>query len=585
MNPYLQFNFKDPTGKKTNYAFYHPLKILETRNITEVKAIFQQIETALNDGYYVAGYVSYEAAPAFNDRYSIHSNPQLPLVWFAIYDQPHKETVSQSRKDYAISNWALTSNYDEYQDGITTIKNAIEHGNTYQVNYTTRLEANFSGDDYSFFKQLTLNQEAPYSAYLNIGQYRILSASPELFFHVKNNKITTKPMKGTAKRGRYPKEDSYHLEHLKNSQKEQAENLMIVDLLRNDVGKLAKPGSVKVPKLFEIETYPTVHQMTSTIEAELRTDTTVFDWFKALFPCGSITGAPKIRTMDYIAELEQSPREVYCGAVGFITPQRDATFNVPIRTVIIDKDRDKAIYGVGSGITWDSTVDGEYEELFTKARLLTEERVQFQLLESLSLVDGNFPLLNYHIDRLLSSGHYFNFTPNRSQLEKCLNHVATTYTKGHYKVRLLVDRNNNLSTDLQAVRAIQQPLSCVLAKSPVDINDPFLYHKTTNRKLYEKHQLESPSDTFSVLLWNEKQELTEFTIGNLVVEDRGQLYTPPIACGLLNGTYRQHMLDQGVIKEKILKKDDLNKFDKIWFINSVRGWLQVDIKNSDMHTN
>ena len=362
-DPILFFEFEDDLGGSNPVLFTNPIKIYQTSDLAEIPSIFRKLELAVDEGFYVAGYVSYEAAPAFEARYNVQTGARLPLVWFAIYQQPTASELNQSNQAYSVSDWSFITNYQNYHAGIKAIKQAIARGDTYQVNYTTRMRANFSGDELTFYQQLVKNQQAPYSAYLNIGDFQILSASPELFFRVKDDKITTKPMKGTIHRGRYLKEDYQLMKQLKSSEKERAENMMIVDLLRNDLGKIALPGTVNVSKLLDVESYPTVNQMTSTITAKLQAETTFFDWFKALFPCGSITGAPKIKTMEYIAELEKTPREVYCGAIGYITPEREAVFNVPIRTVVIDKKDQTATYGVGGGVTWDSTVKNEYEEI------------------------------------------------------------------------------------------------------------------------------------------------------------------------------------------------------------------------------
>ncbi|MRH42101.1 aminodeoxychorismate synthase component I [Aquibacillus halophilus] len=576
MNPYLLFEFANEAGITSPKLFTRPIEILETNKHEEVATIFEKVEHALDSGYYVAGYLSYEAAPAFDPNYKIHNNSTLPLVWFATFENFIDETVFPANQDYSVSNWHLASTYRDYQTGIKNIKQAIEDGNTYQVNYTARLHAKFFGSDQSFYHQLARNQRASYSAYLNTGRYSILSASPELFFRVSGNKITTKPMKGTAKRGRTTKEDQQLIYHLKNSEKEQAENLMIVDLLRNDIGRISKTGSVQVPKLFDIETYPTVHQMTTTIEAELEENTTVFDWFSALFPCGSITGAPKISTMSYIASLEQSPREVYCGAVGYITPKREAIFNVPIRTVVIDSDMGTATYGVGGGITWDSTVEGEYDELLTKAKLLTEQRQDFKLLESLRLENGEFPLLSYHLNRLEDSAEYFQFKIDRVNVIEKLQAYARDHTKENYKLRLLVDELGEIKLDGRIIYPIKEPINCKLAPFAIDVQNPYVFHKTTRRDHYTILENDN-SNIFTTLLWNKDEELTEFTIGNLVLKIDDEYYTPPINSGLLAGTFRQHLLDKAIIEEKVLKKTDLQRADEIWFINSVRGWLKVNL--------
>ncbi|WP_077624894.1 aminodeoxychorismate synthase component I [Sediminibacillus massiliensis] len=578
MNPYLLYEFTD--GKKNNQPllFTNPINILQADQLDEIPVIFEKVENALKAGYHVAGYISYEAAPAFDQHLSVQSAHKLPLLWLGVFEAPQQTKTENEDGNFSLSEWKMDGSIQQYKNGIQQIRQAIEDGNTYQVNYTARLCADFEGDDQAFYRQLTRNQQSNYSAYLNIGKYRILSASPELFFRVKQNNIQTKPMKGTAARGRTTAEDNVQKEYLRHSIKEQSENLMIVDLLRNDIGRIAKPGTVTVPKLFELETYPTVHQMTSTVEAELEDSISVFDWFRALFPCGSITGAPKRSTMDYISELEDSPREVYCGAIGYITPEREAVFNVPIRTVVIDTEERVATYGVGGGVTWDSTAEGEYQELLTKARLLTERRPAFKLLESLKLEDGIYPLLSLHLERLADSADYFGFRLEFVKIEKKLEKYAQANPTGNYKVRLLSADDGSIVLEGKEVKHLSGPVRCAIARKPVDQHDPFLFHKTTHRENYEKHLSGLTPDIFSVLLWNEKYELTEFTIGNIVVEMQGRLYTPPLSSGLLAGTFRRQLLEKNEIKEKILYLHEIPQFDHVWLINGVRGWVEVNLE-------
>ncbi|WP_203340274.1 aminodeoxychorismate synthase component I [Planococcus beijingensis] len=579
-NPYLLYEFRSEDGEIEPLLFTDPLEVFETHLLAEVPTILEKLEQALNKGFYAAGYVSYEAAPAFQAEMVTQPAGEMPLVWFGIFNAPQKAPVlSEEQQPYKVSEWKMASSVEHYQKGIQQIKQAIEEGDTYQVNYTERLSAEFAGSDLAFYRQLARNQQADYAAYLNLGRFRVLSASPELFFKVRNGKLTAKPMKGTAPRGRTTQEDQEQVAALLASKKEQSENLMIVDLLRNDISRLAKRGSVKADPLFTVETYPTVHQLTSTIEAQLDKETTVLEWFQALFPCGSITGAPKISTMKYIAGLEQTPREVYCGAIGFITPNKDAVFNVPIRTVVIDREKGTARYGVGGGVTWDSTSEGEYKELQTKAEVLTAKRPVFNLLESLKLENGQYPLLDYHLARLQDSANYFHFPGNIQQAESELMKLAEKHPQGIYKVRLLQNKAGKLELEAQETAAIGQPVRCAIALSAVDGKNPFLFHKTTHREVYNKASEGLPKDVFSILLWNEKQQLTEFTIGNLVLEKAGRFFTPPISCGLLAGTFRQQLLDQQRIEEKILDKKELETCDAIWLINSVRGWLKVELIN------
>ncbi|MBM7551999.1 aminodeoxychorismate synthase component I [Thalassobacillus pellis] len=572
MESFLQFDFKDRP-----LSFSEPLEIVTADYIHEVQGAFERIEKALEKGYYAAGFIAYEAAPAFDPAYKVHGNTKTPLVWFGIYEQAH---VPKSRVypngGFQVGEWKMDIDMKEYGSGINQIKNAIEAGDTYQVNYTARMKASFHGDEYAFYQQLYKNQQGAYSAYLDIGDYAVLSASPELFFQIRDRQIIAKPMKGTARRGKTVEEDQLLVNGLTESEKERAENLMIVDLLRNDIGRIAKPGTVTVPQLFEVEKYPTVHQMTSTIKAELEEGKRVFDWFEALFPCGSITGAPKISTMEYINELEQSPRGIYCGAIGYITPYREAIFNVPIRTVVLDKREREAIYGAGGGITWDSTAEGEYEELQTKARLLTERRKVFQLLESIKLEEGQFPLLKYHLKRLSDSARYFGFLIDISRVINELDDIADKIPSGTHKVRLLMDHRGEIHVESAPVIRMDS-IKYSLADRPINTENSFLYHKTTNREAYESHVIRAPERADVVLLYNENNELTEFTIGNIVVESEGEYFTPPVSCGLLQGTYRQKLLDEKVLREKVIKKKHLFDFDSVWMINSVRGWVKAQI--------
>ncbi|UOQ85275.1 aminodeoxychorismate synthase component I [Gracilibacillus salinarum] len=570
--PFLQFNFNQDIQQ-----FIDPVQVWKTDNIKQVHRIFQEIEDYLNNGYYIAGFVSYEAAPAFDPAYEVNTNQQLPLIWFGAYEKIVNKQTDTEQSLQQLSNWHITTDYQQYHKHIHHIKNAIAEGNTYQVNYTTRLEANFNGSAYHYYQQLLANQHASYCAYLDIGTQQILSVSPELFFSVENNRITTKPMKGTIKRGKTFEEDEQLKKRLKHSTKDQAENVMIVDLLRNDLGRIAKPGSVRVKSLFDIESYPTVHQMTSTITAELETNT-IYEWFRALFPCGSITGAPKVETMKYIATLENTPREIYCGAIGFISPDRSATFNVPIRTVLINGN--KATYGTGGGITWDSSSEGEYQELQQKAEILKQQHKEISLIESLLLKDGEYPLLEEHLSRLANSAQYFGFSFSEHPIRSKLLSLAARSTSGSYKVKLIYHRDGEMELNSEMVTSITQPISAIIAPFAVNKEEIYLYHKTTNRSTYNKISEHQPEEVFTSLLWNKNRYVTEFTIGNIVIEKNGEFFTPPVSDGLLPGTFRQRLLLENKIKEKSISLNELDNCDQIWFINSVRGWLKVNISDS-----
>lgn len=576
IEPLLSFEYADSSGEIQPLTFGNPQKIIVARTIDEVLPSLQLVQDAVNNGLYAAGFLSYESAPAFDIALKVSDELSMPLLWFGLFSEPQYYPLSSSGS-YKHTKWHSSVSIDEYQTAISKIKQFIASGDTYQVNYTIRFSSQFQGDDIAFFEKLKRAQASNYCAYINTGEHSIISASPELFFHLKEDRITTRPMKGTAKRGNSLTEDKAMSKWLYQSEKNRAENVMIVDLLRNDLGLIAEVGSVQVTKLFEIERYPTVHQMTSTITAKLSESTTLVDIFKALFPCGSITGAPKIRTMELINDIETTPRGVYCGAIGYITPNKEAIFNVPIRTVVIDRGSGESFYGVGGGVTWDSTVEGEFNEILEKARFLEREYPEFQLLESLLLRDGKYFLLEEHLNRLQNSAQYFSGFPfNRKIVQKALQDFARENNNGELKVRFLLAKNRMMTIEASPISQLESPLKVKLADEPIIKDNPFLYHKTTNRDVYIRFQ-KKYKDVFDVLLWNDTEELTEFTNGNVVLELDGQLWTPPVTSGLLAGTFRESLLNKREIKEKIVTLSHLKKCTKVWFINSVRKWVEVDI--------
>ncbi|HET9004491.1 MAG TPA: bifunctional anthranilate synthase component I family protein/class IV aminotransferase, partial [Gemmatimonadaceae bacterium] len=427
-------------------------------------------------------------------------------------------------------------------------------------------------DPLALYQRMRDAQPSGYCAYLDLGRHCILSASPELFFHRSGDRITTRPMKGTAGRGRWLEEDDAAALALASSEKERAENVMIVDLLRNDIGRIARPGSVRVSSLFAVERHPTVLQMTSTIEAELAPRTTLRDIIAALFPCGSITGAPKVAAMQKIAALERSPRGVYCGAIGHISPDGDAIFNVAIRTAWVDRDTSTIEYGVGGGITWDSAASAEYDEIRAKSAIVTSATPSFELLETMRLTRDGYVRRERHLARLADSARYFGIPVDMHAVERALDVHARATSDFPRRVRLLVARDGTPRVEdrpLGGDATSATPQTMALATSPVSSADPFLFHKTTHRAVYDKHRAEHP-DVFDVLLWNEKGELTEFTIGNVVVRLDGVDWTPPRECGLLAGTYRAELLERGEIRERRLRVEDLRRAEAVWLVNSLR---------------
>lgn len=573
--PLLSFEFATSTGEIKPLTFQNPKEIIVAETTNEVLPCLKKVEEAVQNGYYAAGFLSYESAKAFDSSYKVKEHFKMPLLWFGIFSEPLNKQI-KGEKDFSLTEWTPSITKEQYNAAIDQIKQNIAQGNTYQTNYTIRLHSTFQGDSIAYFERLKRAQKANYCAYMDIGDFKILSVSPELFFHIEDEKITTRPMKGTIKRGKTLKEDEEKIKELYDSEKNRAENVMIVDLLRNDIGTIAQLGSVQVEKLFQIEQYPTVHQMTSTITGILQDGITLKDVLKGLFPCGSITGAPKIKTMEIIEQLENEPREVYCGAIGYITPTKEAIFNVPIRTVVINEKISQATYGVGGGITWDSTSKDEYYEIVAKAKVLEEVRPEFDLLESVLLSNGQYFLLRNHLNRLEKSSKYFQFKMDKNGIGQALQQYAQQFPTGDYKIRLLLKQDGTFSIEGQKVSKFQEPLKVTLADEPITSSDIFLYHKTTNRQIYTQFKKRNP-EVFDVLLWNERRELTEFTNGNVVLELDNRFVTPKVESGLLAGTFRESLLEEGKIQEKILTIDDLKKSKNVWFINSVRKWIKVEL--------
>ena len=447
------------------------------------------------------------------------------------------------------------------------------------MNYTARLRAHFTGDPFTLYHDLVTAQSGGYGAYLDTGAFQVLSASPELFFDriagpSETDRIVTRPMKGTAERGRWLGEDEARRGALESSEKDRAENLIIVDLLRNDLGRIAEFGTVRVEDLLTAERYDTVWQLTSTIAAEVDRDLGLVEVFRALFPCGSITGAPKVRTMEIITATETEPRGVYTGAIGFISPAGApgprASFSVGIRTVVVETATGSAEYGIGGGITYDSIPSEEYREARLKAKVLTYGRSDFRLLETVRWdPDHGWYWLDRHLDRLEDSAAYFAVPIDRGMVLTEMEIVARG--DGPLRVRLTVDRRGTVDVDTQAFEDDPGRVKLALDDDPVDTTSPFLFHKTTRRALYEDRSRRHP-DSDDVLLINDKGEITESAVANVVVHLDGQWVTPPVESGCLPGVYRSVLLDEGRIHERVVTLDDLRSADDVALINSVRLW-------------
>lgn len=560
--------------------FRNPMRILTANEPGEVRDCLRELQTAADEGLHAAGFLAYEAAPGLDKACKTHTPRDMPLLWFGLFKSGEKLRMSAPSEcgRFNVSKWEPAICAREYDAAIGRIKDYLKSGDTYQVNYTLPLRARFDGDPWDFFCRLCRTQRSKYCAFVETECFALCSASPELFFSLDGATLLSRPMKGTSKRGLTFEQDLNLADALRHSEKNRAENIMIVDMVRNDMGRIADRGSVRVESLFDIERYPTVLQMTSTVACE--TSASLTDIMEALFPCASVTGAPKIRTMEIIKELEKEPRGVYTGCVGWVSPNRRAEFNVAIRTVSLDKQRSIATYGVGGGIVWDSVAEQEFEECRIKAAVLSSEARDFELLESL-LWEKNkgYFLLDQHLERLERSAAYFGFAVDLSAVRRRLLEDAARMKEDRYKVRLRVGEEGDASVDWEVIsQATQRERRRVtLAREPIDPENPFLYHKTTDRAVYERAWRLTP-DRDDVLLWNPRGEVTESSIANVVIEKAGKRLTPPVSCGLLPGVFRAWLLERGEIEEGVVSLEDARNAQKMFLINSVRKWIPVALE-------
>jgi len=565
-------------GGRLRLVFSAPRALLLAHRADEVADVLNEAQAQARAGCWVAGFVAYEAAPAFDASFRVRQPAGLlPLAAFASFDAPapgHLEPMplEPGAGGFDCGPWRMESPRTSVIADIECLRKRIVEGDFYQVNLTTRLVAHFAGSAKALFDALCAAQPAGYGIHLQGGAWEILSVSPELFFDWRaDGLLTTRPMKGTAPRYADAVKDAAAARSLRSSDKECAENLMIVDLLRNDLSRIAATGTVSVPRLFEIEALPTAWQMSSTVQCMTQPGIGLADVFAATFPCGSVTGTPKLAAMAAIAALEASPRGAYCGAIGIIRPGGHATFNVGIRTVCIDHVASRIECGVGSGIVFDSVPDAEYAEWLVKRRFLLRATACFELLETLALEDGRYLLEVQHLARLAQSADHFGFPCAPARVGAALAAVAAEHPAGRWRVRLLLDREGCVRAEAFVLEPPPDQVEVVLADSPITGDEEFLRHKTTQREAYAA--FEPPPGLFDTLLWNVHGELTEFTRGNVVVELDGRRLTPPLCCGLLPGVQRAALLASGEIVEEVVVKDALPRITGLWFINSVRGML------------
>ena len=547
----------------TGWEFFdNPLSVLIATRPDEVKSVLDQAEAATKKGLQCVGYVAYEAATALDASLAVHPS-NLPLAAFGVFKSSQPLTTLPTGPSGAAWLRPITS-CKQYTDKVSQVKTFLGNGESYQVNLTHTLKGRYEGEPLDLFAKLYAAQPTVFSAFIHLNDLVIASVSPELFFALDGNQITTQPMKGTAPRASNAAEDLRNKTDLETSEKDRSENIMIVDMIRNDLGRICQPGTINASNLFAIEGLPTVWQQTSTVCGE--TEAGLSEILAALFPCASITGAPKKRTMEIIKHLEDDPRGIYTGCIGVLKPARSMRFSVTIRTLVMETQNRSASYGIGGGIVWDSSPLAEWRETLDKARLL--DGISPMLLETMKYDPTEGVLLwPAHLARLMRSATAQAYPLDPSKASALVQRFSAKQKK---KLRLLTDRSGNLNLESSNFPPEKKLIRLDLADTPINRDDFRLRTKTTQRTVYDQMR-GSRLDIDDVILWNEEGEITETTIFNLYLQIGGALLTPPLASGLLPGIYRGHLLALGSAKEAVLTRADLYKADKIYVSNAVRG--------------
>ena len=575
-----------------SYLFLNPNRLIVADRLEDIPKLFCEVEIALEQGLWVAGYLSYECGYHF-ERFPQITGPR-PLAWFGVYDQvtifdhfrtaqdhepatDSEENEPLARREAYAARFELEFPKEGYVEAIDRIKEHLAAGDTYQVNFTHPLAFDSPLSAAEVFATLSAKQRVAYSAFVNIEGRPIISLSPELFFRTEADRIITRPMKGTMPRGLDRVDDARMANYLRNDEKNHSEHVMIVDLLRNDLGRICRSGTVQVENAFSVERYDTLHQMTSTVVGSLTPGISYYDIFRGLFPSGSITGAPKHRTMQIIHELERHSRGVYTGAIGFISPKRSSVFNVAIRTLVMQDGN--LTMGVGGGIVADSEAEEEYQECLLKASFITRRHDPFQLIETM-LWDGEFRLLNLHLDRLESSALYFDFPFDRSRITSILfdlTRSATFDNATRNRIRVALSISGRVTAEASPHANDTSEIRIWLTDERISSSDPHRRHKTTRREQYDRLYKKARDHRFEdVLFTNENGEITEGAISNIFIEKMGKLLTPPLTSGVLPGVFRRHILETlDSSEEAVLSTDDLKSADGIFLCSSLRGLRRV----------
>jgi len=587
-NPYSAF-FYTPSiyPESRSYIFSEPSELIIAYNKNDLQKSFKLADKYIQNGMQGYCLLNYEAGYLLEKKFEkLLTADDRKLMQFFFFKEKNVQLIKSSKiifednsdEDFSITNFKLNTTHQQFVKNVDKIKKYIKAGDTYQVNYTMKGKFNFTGSYSSFFKGLLFNQSAKYSTFINNGEDFILSLSPELFFRIKKNRIISQPMKGTMSRGVDQYADSIIESELINNEKNKAENVMIVDLIRNDLGRICRYGSVTVPELFKSEKYESLFQMISTIEGKLNKKIKLSEVIKNIFPCGSVTGAPKIRTMEIIKELEKDVRGIYTGSIGLFT-KKELIFNVAIRTLKINKTTGKGEIGMGAGIVWDSDAEQEFIESNLKSTFLTEQENYFELLETILLENGQSEFLEEHLDRMKSAAEYFLFKFNEMKIRKhLLREIESADKNKKHKVRLTLNKWGRFSVLITEVKPLPNEIRVLVSGKKISSSNKFQHFKTTNRKLYDNEFSKySSQGNFEVLFLNEKDEIVEGSRTNIFIKKGTEWFTPPLGSGALPGIYRNYFLNkEKVAKEKTLVLQDILSADEVWLTNSIIKEVKVE---------
>jgi len=576
--PFVLLDDARATGAAPARLYRSPVEIVEARDVAAVKPALERLRAARHRGLHAAGFLAYEAATAFEPVLGELAQARTPLLWFGLFerfDEIAAEDVASWLPDPAAA-WLGTPvpdvDRDSYAARFDQVHALIEAGDLYQANLSFRARVPMIGDPLAAYARLRVSARAGYGAVVWTGHDWLLSLSPELFFALDGGRLTTRPMKGTARRGATPEEDRALAAELRGDAKQRAENLMIVDLLRNDLSRVAEPASVAVPELFAVETYPTIHTMTSTVTATLAPDQDAIDVLAALFPCGSITGAPKIRAIAALAGIEMgsAARGPYTGAIGRLDATEGAMFNVAIRTLVIENGADHALLGAGGGIVADSRMGDEWDEAQAKTAFVGAGARRFDLIETMAFdpIEG-IALLERHLARMKASALAFGFAFDRHATRNELQ-AATFRLREAKRVRLVLAASGAVAIEVAAMPAMPEaPVAVTIAPLPVAPDDFRLRHKTSDRAFYDEAR-QGFETVFEV-----DGHVTEGSFTNVFVERDGALLTPPLSAGLLPGVLRADLIESGRAVEAPLTRADLNQ--GFFLGNALRGLIPAKV--------